>query len=498
MSAEAVTRVNICLHSEQQLVARNTKPKPLPVTIVSGFLGSGKTSLLRHILSNRRNLNIAFAVSDFAVINVDELLVTQNHVFSNESDSKVYAFPAGTKAAPALKDIVFSALYPDVHYNCRNCDYLIVETSGTADPTALIVAVQEKFGKMTHARLDTVVVVVDAEALTHSMDSNYEILIKQLQCADAILLNKVDLIQDSTQVRNVVLEHAPHARVYETKFCNVYLPHILDIHPSERASDTVSHEQVTLRWNIGSVDSFGEIQNQKATMGNQIQTAEKFQSISYEQVEPIHLSSLRDWIQSCLPPGTLRIKCIVYIAEDPVHRYVLQLSGKQRVHLENCGRWVSTPKSQLIVIAARDAVPWDEVTHLQQMKSTLTKIPNVTLHDREICFTYFENDGPLHKYQMSDNVVQFRLQCPKHLRPDLLRHQHQIDLNQVNIDFVHDLNANGCLFLYQTVQSLDEEHRVVIMAPINSKRSDWSIIDDRASHVLVDLIRRLSTCQCNF
>nr|CCA27653.1 conserved hypothetical protein [Albugo laibachii Nc14] len=498
MSAEAVSRVNICLHCEQQLIAQNTKPKPLPVTIVSGFLGSGKTSLLRHILSNRLNLNIAFAVSDFAAINVDELLVTQNQISNTQSDSQVYTFPTGAQATPALKDIVHGALYPDVQHNCRNCDYLIVETSGTADPSALVATVQEKFGKMTRARLDTVIVVVDADALTHSMDQTYEILIRQLQCADTVLLNKIDLIPDFSKVRNIVLEHAPRARVYKTRYCDVYLPHIMDIHPTERASHAVSHEQVSLRWSVGSTESIETYQHQKSSIQNQIQTSEKFQSISYEQVEPVHLSSLGEWLQGCLPPDTIRVKGIVYIAEDPVQRYVIQLSGKQRIHVENCGAWVTKPKTQLILIAARNTVSWDEDIHLRQMKTTLTKCPNVTQADQEICSMRFKNDGRLKAYQMSDSVVQFRLQCPNHLSPDLLRHQHRIDLDQVNIDFVHKANASGCLLLYQTAQLSDEERKVVIMAPINGRGSDWSIIDDHASHVLEDLIRRLSTCQCNF
>ncbi|KAL7689437.1 putative cobW/HypB/UreG, nucleotide-binding domain-containing protein [Plasmopara halstedii] len=229
----AANRVNMCLGAERQLLDRNAKKRRIPVTIVTGFLGAGKTSLLWYILLHKLNLHVACIVSDLAAINVDALLVADQN---NKSTNKLFELKA------------------DLDGNLH--DFKNV-TSGTTDPTQLVAAVEENFGKMTRARLDSVVTVVDGDALAPDTMQGVElcaVAIRQLQCADVVLLNKVDLL-DLTKLRfarKVIEKYAPNARLYETNHSQVYLPHVLDIAPPEDVfNGGISHEKVQGQWNTG-------------------------------------------------------------------------------------------------------------------------------------------------------------------------------------------------------------------------------------------------------
>lgn len=82
-------------------------------------------------------------------------------------------------------------------------DYLVIETSGITDPIALIELLERKYGKMTRARLDSVVTVIDGDAVYADLQkSNIEsgLIVDQLTCADVVIVNKVDLIAEDQLV----------------------------------------------------------------------------------------------------------------------------------------------------------------------------------------------------------------------------------------------------------------------------------------------------------
>lgn len=103
-----VSRTQMCLHYENQMIARNRKQRELPVTIVTGFLGSGKTTLMKHILRNRLNLRIACAVNDFASINMDERLISDRNI--DEPSDEVIRMKSGAVCCPVLLDESYSDL----------------------------------------------------------------------------------------------------------------------------------------------------------------------------------------------------------------------------------------------------------------------------------------------------------------------------------------------------------------------------------------------------
>ena len=134
------SRANLYCHREAAAWA--PKPRELPVTLVTGFLGAGKTSLLRHILSNKSNLRVAAAVNDFAAVNLDAQLVARSR---GSEDAQVVELSNGCVCCSSAAAAGFSEAVAQVLQECDvgKVQYLVVETSGVADPAGLIATLDQ-------------------------------------------------------------------------------------------------------------------------------------------------------------------------------------------------------------------------------------------------------------------------------------------------------------------------------------------------------------------
>ncbi|KAL3657552.1 hypothetical protein V7S43_017519 [Phytophthora oleae] len=528
----AATRVNLCLGAERQLLARNAQKRRLPVTIVTGFLGAGKTSLLQHILQHKLNLRVACAVSDLAAINVDALLVA-NQLSGN--GNKLFQLKADPNSSlDAFKDAVWQVLNEDEDAALGHVDYLVMETSGTTDPTQLVASVQEKFGKMTRARLDSVVAVVDGDSVAQDAAKGVEpcaVAVRQLGCADVVLLNKVDLLdeQQLKTARQVIEKYAPCARIYETDHGRVYLPHVLDIAPPEDAYNGggVNHEKVQAQWNTGLSALNGAVtpatsrlrveRGADAVVNDDQPSSQTFASVAYERTDPTPLAAVHDWIQHHLPEGTIRAKGVMYISELPKYRFVVQLSGKQRLEVENAGVWQSTPKTQFVVIGfsshgAGSAEQFDEAQALESLESCLSRSTDqLECGNASTPVTGLAKLDADERFEMlvsskDAKTVAFRLTCPTStLDETMLRHHHHVDMNELTKRLVREVNASGggSLLLYASNLSPDdvEGDQVYAVGSIigpASVLSMWSELDSRANTIINEVKQKLAGCLCGF
>jgi G3E family GTPase len=171
---------NLFLNYENRYLFAQKQTRTLPVTIITGFLGSGKTTLLRHILENKNNLKVACAVNDFAALNIDAHLIANRAASlaassgsggdaNNDGDgdactTEVVELTNGCMCC-SLEDTFKSAVWRMLQNDDQSfVDYLVIETSGVTDPVELIRTLEQKYGKMTRSRLDSVVTVVDCDA----------------------------------------------------------------------------------------------------------------------------------------------------------------------------------------------------------------------------------------------------------------------------------------------------------------------------------------------
>lgn len=188
------------------------QPTRLPVTVLSGFLGAGKTTVLSHILNNRQGKKVAVIVNDMSEINIDAAIV-QNDVSLNRSDEKLVQMSNGCICCTLREDLLVevSKLAKDGRF-----DYLVIESTGISEPLPVAetftFADEDGISLSDVAALDTMVTVVDAvnfltdyEAAQYLQEAGEslgeddersvaDLLVEQVEFADIILISKTDLV----------------------------------------------------------------------------------------------------------------------------------------------------------------------------------------------------------------------------------------------------------------------------------------------------------------
>ena len=194
--------------------------KLVPVTIITGFLGSGKTTLLNHILQNQQGIKTAVLVNEFGEIGIDNDLIV-------ETGEDMVELNNGCICCTINEDLV-NAVHK-VLSRSEQIDYLVVETTGLADPLPVALTfLGTELRDLT--RLDSIITLVDSE--NFSLDLfNSEAAQSQITYGDIILLNKVDLVDeadvDLLEVR--IREMKEGARIIRTSKSQVSLPMILSV-----------------------------------------------------------------------------------------------------------------------------------------------------------------------------------------------------------------------------------------------------------------------------
>ncbi|HEY9876773.1 MAG TPA: GTP-binding protein, partial [Candidatus Obscuribacterales bacterium] len=153
-----------------------------PLTVITGPLGSGKTTLLRHILDTVSK-KIAILMNEFGEISIDAKIIQGKNVQMADLGGGCVCCSLLGEFEAAVNEIIDTV----------DPDYIVVETTGVAEPDALVFDIQES---LTKVRLDGVVTVIDADAMVKYPQVGHTSRI-QIEAADTIILNKVDLVSES-------------------------------------------------------------------------------------------------------------------------------------------------------------------------------------------------------------------------------------------------------------------------------------------------------------
>lgn len=290
----------------------------LPVTVLSGFLGAGKTTMLSYALQNREGRRVAVIVNDMSELNIDAQLLRSGGATLNRVDERLVELSNGCICCTLREDLVeeVARLAQEDRF-----DFLLVESTGISEPLPVAAAfafsadLGADLGEL--ARLDTLVTVVDGPQFLHDFRSGddladrdlgvdpvddrsiSELLADQVETANVIAINKTDrMTTDETARLTALLRKLnPEAKIAVTEFGRIPLELIFDtgLFDLERISQTAAWEQERTGGHTPETEEYG------------------ISSFVYRRRRPIHPGRLAEQLEACFE-GVLRAKGVLWLA----------------------------------------------------------------------------------------------------------------------------------------------------------------------------------------
>ncbi len=338
---------------------------PIPVTILTGFLGAGKTTLLNRILNGNHGLKVAVLVNDFGSINIDAELIVG-------VESNVISLANGCVCCTIRDDLVETVM--ETINRPEGPEYILLEASGVAEPSSVAMTFNNPRFR-DRIRLDSILCVVDAEQLFTAPEL-MELKIFQMACADMVILNKVDLVDHSQigKIKDWLDSRFHRYRLVEAIQAEVPLPVLLSVgrfdpansaplsHPSPLGGERAAEGRVRGEHD-GCTDPHCNHEHHRPSCGSERdfgpashhEHLNAFSTWSYETDRPLSLEALRE-TASKLPSNIYRAKGVIYTADAPERRAVLQVVGR-RVDISLEDGWKGRPlRTQIVAIGAPGAI----------------------------------------------------------------------------------------------------------------------------------------------
>ena len=350
--------------------------KEIPVLLLTGYLGSGKTTLVNRILNNRRGIRFAVIVNDLGEVNIDADLIQKGGVVGKKDDSLV-ALQNGCICCTLKNDLIQQLC----EITSRQAfDYIVIEASGICEPEPIaqticsLPALGFEFVKNGIPVLDCVVTVVDAMRMQsefacgedlqkpHLDEEDIEsLVIQQIEFCNIIALNKVSEVtpEELGRIRAIVRTLQPKAKIIECDYCDFDLDEILDTgmfqfddvaasatwiqevehhdddHDEEDEDDDHDHEH---EGHHHHHHHEGEGEAEEYGIGTYV----------YQARRPFDLNAFDNFVAKKWPKNVIRAKGICFFSVEFDTCYLFEQAGRQFV-LKNVGLWFATmPEEELI------------------------------------------------------------------------------------------------------------------------------------------------------
>ncbi|EID32318.1 CobW/P47K family protein [Prevotella sp. oral taxon 306 str. F0472] len=343
------------------------KIKETPVLLLTGYLGSGKTTLVNRILTNEKGIKFAVIVNDIGEVNIDANLIEAGGVVDQNDDSLV-ALQNGCICCTLKMDLV-KQLNDIVSQN--KFDYIVIEASGICEPAPIaqtICAYPQMYpdlAKNGKAVLDSIVTVVDARRMCDEFSAGNDLLkkdlkeddienllIQQIEFCSIILLNKVDDVnaEELGLVKSIIRSLQPKAEIIECNYGDVDLNKIINTKAFN--FDEVATSAAWIAEIEGHHDEHEEeeehhghhhhhhhhgLENEES--GEALEY--NIQTFVYYARKPFDINFFDDFVARKWPAQIIRCKGLCYFKNEKDICYVFEQAGKQ-VSLRNAGQWYAT------------------------------------------------------------------------------------------------------------------------------------------------------------
>ena len=363
--------------------------KETPVLLLTGYLGSGKTTLVNKILANKKGIKFAVIVNDIGEVNIDADLIEAGGVVDQKDDSLV-ALQNGCICCTLKMDLVQQL---NEIVSQQKFDYIVIEASGICEPAPIaqtICAYPQMYpdlAKKGKAVLDSIVTVVDARRMCDEFSAGNDLLkkdlqeddienllIQQIEFCNIILLNKVDDVnkEELGLVKNIIRSLQPKAEIIECNYGNVDLDKILNTgdfnfdkvatsaswiaeiegHDDEEEEHDHHHDHDEHEHHHDEHNNHDHhhhchhhhgLENEES--GEALEY--NIQTFVYYARRPFDINFFDDFVARQWPKQIIRCKGLCYFANEKDVCYVFEQAGKQ-VNLRNAGQWYATmPPFQL-------------------------------------------------------------------------------------------------------------------------------------------------------
>lgn len=369
------------------------KIQEIPVLLLTGYLGSGKTTLVNRILSNKKGIKFAVIVNDIGEVNIDADLIEQGGVVGQKDDSLV-ALQNGCICCTLKVDLI-EQLNDIVRMN--KFDYIVIEASGICEPAPIaqtICAYPELYPHLAKngiAKLDAIVTVVDAlrlrdefnvgdDLLKQNIDDDdlERLVIEQIEFCNFIVLNKAAEVsaEELEKVKKIIRAIQPKAQILTCNYGDIDLDLILhtDMFDFEKVATSAS-------W-IAEIENHGDTEPSHTAEEHHhhhhhhhdehegIENEESGEALEYHietfvyyRRPSFNLGLFDDFVARRWPKNIIRCKGICYFHDEKDKCYVFEQAGKQ-VQIRDAGQWYATmPAEQLQKYMAQNPGlqrDWDE------------------------------------------------------------------------------------------------------------------------------------------
>ena len=350
--------------------------KDVPVLLLTGYLGSGKTTLVNRILGNRKGIKFAVIVNDIGEVNIDADLIQAGGVVAQKDDSLV-ALQNGCICCTLKADLVAQVF--DLMKSGK-FDYIVIEASGICEPEPIaqtICSIPTLGGPYTqygNCRLDCIVTVVDALRLRDEFGAGDELtkkdideedisnlIIQQIEFCNIILLNKAAEVkpEELEKIRTIIRTLQPGAEIIDCNYADVDLDKILDT-----KMFNFDKAAMSAGW-IRGIESrpTDEEEEEARDHGHHHHhhhhdegEAEEYgiSTFVYYRRPAFDINKFDYFVTKKWPKSVIRAKGICYFSDERGMSYLFEQAGSQK-QLRQSGQWYATaPEEDLIQLMQSD------------------------------------------------------------------------------------------------------------------------------------------------